>query len=404
MKRLLTGPLCGWPRDRISTFGNRRIPGNLPDRLITLFENASDVALFYYVGHGQIDADEQLCLGLGGSRTEPHRRSVTSLPFQAVRRALLESPATTKIIILDCCFSGLANSRTNTMAAVPDSVMDKTGGTGAYTMAASSAYATAWYENDPGLTAPQTYFTKYFSDLIEKGIPGLPAELRLHQVFTKLRDNLSRDQRPVPDQRSIDAAREFIFAHNAAPPDTQSDTQSELRKLNLRLAEAEAEVLRLRAQQQELGPAADGEQWRQLDLAVREAERQIGETTDSLAAIRAEQVSAASPATSPPAPAEDHQPALPKGRSRAAVKERPPVPAKGRQRAPVKARLASHARGPAGRRPSGSGVQRRPGSRTGRPVGRGNRRPDRRGNCRPRRTDHGRGAAGGRGCLVSGRG
>jgi hypothetical protein len=176
------------------------------------------VALFYYVGHGQIDTDEQLCLGLGGSRTEPHRRSVTSLAFQAVRRALLESPATTKIIILDCCFSGLANSRTNTMAAVPDSVMDKTGGTGAYTMAASSAYATAWYENDPGLTAPQTYFTKYFAGLIEKGIPGLPAELRLHQVFTKLRDNLSRDQRPVPDQRSIDAAREFVFAHNAAPP------------------------------------------------------------------------------------------------------------------------------------------------------------------------------------------
>src|SRR5439155_13753548 len=126
------------------------------------------------------------------------------------------------------CFSGLANSRTNTMAAVPDGVMDKTGGTGAYTMAASSAYATAWYENDPGLTAPQTYFTKYFADLIEKGIPGLPAELRLHQVFTKLRDNLSRDQRPVPDQRSIDAAREFIFARNAAPPDTQSDTQAEL--------------------------------------------------------------------------------------------------------------------------------------------------------------------------------
>jgi PQQ-like domain len=67
-------------------------------------------------------------------------------------------------------------------------------------------------------TAPQTYFTKYFADLIEKGIPGLPAELRLHQVFTKLRDNLSRDQRTVPDQRSIDAAREFVFAHSAAPP------------------------------------------------------------------------------------------------------------------------------------------------------------------------------------------
>lgn len=341
MKRLLISPLCGWPRDRISTFGNRRIPGNLPDRLITLFENARDVALFYYVGHGQIDADEQLCLCLGGSRTEPHRRSVTSLPFQAVRRALLESPATTKIIILDCCFSGLANSRTNTLAAAPDNVMDKTGGTGAYTMAASSAYATAWYENDPGLTAPQTYFTKYFADLVEKGIPGLPAEIRLHQVFTKLRDNLSRDERPVPDQRSIDAAREFIFAYNAAPPDTQSDTQAELRELTLRLAEMEAEVQRLRARQQSLGPEADNEQRRQIDLAVREAEREIGETTDSLAAIRAERPSAAEPPAHQPASSREHQPAP--------AQNNPPAPSKDRLRPPAKARQLPRRKG---RRPA----------------------------------------------------
>ena len=351
MKRLLTGPLCGWPRDRISIFGNRRIPGNLPDRLITLFENARDVALFYYVGHGQIDADEQLCLGLGGSRTEPHRRSVTSLPFQAVRRALLESPATTKIIILDCCFSGLANSRTNTMAAVPDSVMDKTGGTGAYTMAASSAYATAWYENDPGLAAPQTYFTKYFADLIEKGVPGLPAELRLHHVFTKLRDNLSRDQRPVPDQRSIDAARDFIFAYNAAPPDTQSDTQAELRRLNLRLAEMEAEVLLLRAQQQELGPAADDEKRRQLDLAVREAEREIGETTDSLAAIRAERLPAADAPAHQTAPSREHQPAP--------ARNNPPPPSKDRLRPPAKAPQLPRSKG---RRPAPAAARQSPPS------------------------------------------
>ena len=363
MKRLLTGPLCGWPRDRISTFGNRRIPGNLPDQLITLFENARDVALFYYVGHGQIDADEQLCLGLGGSRTEPHRRSVTSLPFQAVRRALLESPATTKIIILDCCFSGLANSRTNTMAAVPDSVMDKTGGTGAYTMAASSAYATAWYQNDPGLTAPQTYFTKYLADLIEIGIPGLPAGLRLHQVFTKLRDNLGRDQRPIPDQRSIDAAREFIFAYNAAPQDTQGDTQTELRKLTLRLAEMEAEVQRLRARQQGLGPAGDDEQRQRINLAVREAEREIGETTAGLAAIRAEQdpppIAPAPPGNRPPedrlpSPGKSRQiprlrahrarqPAVPKTGLRVTPRDDQPAAPTDRQSAPAKGRSPASA-------------------------------------------------------------
>jgi hypothetical protein len=68
---------------------NERGPGDLPDRLITSFEEAADVALFYCVGHGQIDLTNQLCLGLAGSRTEANRRAATSLPFEAVRRAML---------------------------------------------------------------------------------------------------------------------------------------------------------------------------------------------------------------------------------------------------------------------------------------------------------------------------
>ncbi|WP_329306356.1 hypothetical protein OG322_10845 [Streptomyces sp. NBC_01260] len=87
MYRLLTGPRCGWPEDRVAVLPNEPGPGDLSDRLLDLFEDTTDVALFYYVGHGQIDDEDQLCLGLIGSRTEPHRRATTSLPFTAVRRA-----------------------------------------------------------------------------------------------------------------------------------------------------------------------------------------------------------------------------------------------------------------------------------------------------------------------------
>ena len=161
---LLAGELCGWPADRISVFSNGFGPGDLPDRLITLFEEAQDVALFYFVGHGQIDLDDQLCLGLAGSRDEPRRRAATSLQFHSVRRAMLDSPATTKILILDCCFAGLASRPSNTLGT-PDYLLDKAAGTGAYTMAASSAYATAWFET--GQAEPQTYFTRYLADLVE---------------------------------------------------------------------------------------------------------------------------------------------------------------------------------------------------------------------------------------------
>lgn len=224
MASLLTSELCGWPRNRLSVIKNEHGPGNLPDRLITLFEDATDVALFYFVGHGQIDIEDQLCLGLVGSRLEPHRRASTSLQFQAVRRAMLGSRAKTKIIILDCCYAGLANKAVNTLGAAE--LLDRTAGTGAYTIAATSSYTAAWYESGPQRSA-QTYFTKYFADLIESGIPDEAPALRLRTIFDHLRERLAHDQRPVPEDRIIDSAGDFLFAYNAAPssayvPDAQA--------------------------------------------------------------------------------------------------------------------------------------------------------------------------------------
>ncbi|WP_084195451.1 hypothetical protein [Streptosporangium amethystogenes] len=64
-----------------------RQPGDLFDRLVELFEPIRDVALFYYVGHGQIDLFDTLWLGLVDSRQEATRRRTTSLPFGVVRHA-----------------------------------------------------------------------------------------------------------------------------------------------------------------------------------------------------------------------------------------------------------------------------------------------------------------------------
>jgi hypothetical protein len=213
MVGLLTDPLCGWPSNRLLQLENEAGPGTVAHRLIAQFEAVEDVALFYYVGHGQIDPENELCLGLGGSRTEPNHRAATSLPFQAVRKALIGSPAVTKIVILDCCFSGLASQPVNTLAA---RVLDAPAVAGAYTVAASGAYNTAWYEPDSSLGRPQTYFTKYLADLVETGMPGHPPALRLHTLFAQLSENLTHDGLPTPTIRSIDSANEFLFAYNAA--------------------------------------------------------------------------------------------------------------------------------------------------------------------------------------------
>ncbi|MGD0068825.1 MAG: hypothetical protein ABSB76_36015 [Streptosporangiaceae bacterium] len=326
MVDLLSGPLCGWPADRLLVLANESRPGDLPDRLITAFEGSTEVALFYYVGHGQMDSEGRLCLCLTESRTEANRRATTSLMFQSVRQAMLDSAAATKIVLVDCCFAGLASqSPANTLAAGADDIADVTSVSGTYTMAASGDYAKAAYEIAPDIARPQTYFTKYLADLVEAGIPGETPGLRLHQLFLRLHDNLARDRRPIPYERSVDAARDFVFAHNAAPPDTIRDPDAQLRLLTERLAAADAREEALRAQVAERTRELErlheqaghiqsmaAEQQRQLRDAIDLAERRLDETVDRLdetavtqatvEAERSELAVTAAPAQPPPVP------------------------------------------------------------------------------------------------------
>ena len=363
MRSMLTGPLCGWPEDRIRVLANERGPGDLPDRLITSFEDITGVALFYYVGHGQVADGNQLCLGLTESRTEANRRASTSLPFQAVRKAMLESEAATKIVILDCCFAGLASqSAANTLGANADDVADMTAVSGTYTMAASGDYALASYETDPEIERPQTYFTKYLVDLVEAGIPGRPSDLRLHQIFVQLRDNLDNDGRPVPYERSVDAAREFIFAHNAAPLETHRDPDTELRQLRqlleqrareldeagereqalrAEMTERTLELARLYEEAQHTSSMA-AEQQQELRDAIEVAERRLDETSAAQAVAEAE-------LSGPTATAEPDEPEILEGGHEESPEPSPaePAPAGAGDEVVPGPRRAAARRGPA---------------------------------------------------------
>jgi len=71
MRSLLTSELCGWPPERVKDFSNPQKPGDLPLQLVRLFASAKDVALFYFVGHGQIDDEDSLCLVSDGQCITP---------------------------------------------------------------------------------------------------------------------------------------------------------------------------------------------------------------------------------------------------------------------------------------------------------------------------------------------
>ncbi|MFG2960056.1 caspase domain-containing protein [Streptomyces sp. NPDC048291] len=216
MARLLTGPLCGRPKQRVEVLRDTSERGSLPDQLMTAFGEALDVALFYFVGHGQLH-DDELCLALGESPESGSRCTTLGLQFSDVRSALRACDARTKIVILDCCFAGWAARPEASLAFPSRNLIDRTGGTGAFTMAASGAYRTAWYESDPKTSHAQTYFTKYLIDAIERETPGPGESWTLRDHFARTADALARDRLPEPTQSMRHHAGDFVLARGRRP-------------------------------------------------------------------------------------------------------------------------------------------------------------------------------------------
>jgi hypothetical protein len=214
MAGLLTSARCGWPREEVHEHEDPEVPDGLPAQLVGRFQSARQVALFYFVGHGQYDTEEQLCLAVRETRNEAHQRRVTSLEWESVRYALRLSHARTKIVILDCCYANLAGASIGRLGT-PDP-LERLRGTGTLIMSATSEWGLAGYETGPTAAPPQTYFTKYFADAVERGIPGEGPRLRLGPLFNQVAEEMAAAGLPVPVSNFREYVTEFEFADNAA--------------------------------------------------------------------------------------------------------------------------------------------------------------------------------------------
>jgi len=216
MRQLLIGPLCGWPVKRVTVVSDASEPIGLPGQLIDWYAQATDVALFYYVGHGQVDDEDELCLGLTGSRSEVERRAATSLTFRAVRNALRASPAPVKVVILDCCFAGQAIHRPHYLTGRAGELVDPATPAGAYILAATGPYGSAWFDDSSAALVPHTHFTWHLADIVERGIPGEGDELTVEPIYRRLREAMAAAGRSFPVATSHDFPGGFVFARNAA--------------------------------------------------------------------------------------------------------------------------------------------------------------------------------------------
>ncbi|RSR96459.1 caspase, EACC1-associated type [Streptomyces sp. WAC00469] len=229
MRDLLLNPVCGpWPRESVVEIANRPTLGTTCVEVTDALMAATDVAFFYYVGHGIYDHRERLCLTVGDTKIEAPYPAITGLLFETVREAFHHSPATVKIAVLDCCYSGLAAKEFGHLSATRLPPIS-----GTYLLMSSSAFEMSWYELEDTAADAQTCFTKAFVETVREGVGGAPPGLTLDHIYGVVADRLVEDGKPEPHRRIADDAAAWVFAHNnapASPPEPGTDPDAMFRE------------------------------------------------------------------------------------------------------------------------------------------------------------------------------
>ena len=173
--------------------------------------------LVYFAGHGLVDADDDnLILGLPGCDPEvPYERGV---PYDWIRRAVADTRARRRIVILDCCYSGRAGSELGDGSGT-DAVADKAETEGTCLLVSAPA-------NRPAMAPRGEVHTAFTGELIRLLRDGLrpappeavPATLTVHTVWRTIRRAMLRRGFERPELRARDSGGEIALVHNPAAP------------------------------------------------------------------------------------------------------------------------------------------------------------------------------------------
>jgi Caspase domain/Tetratricopeptide repeat len=165
-------------------------------RLTAAARQAEDLLLVFFAGHGLVGARRHdLYLGLPDSEwTGPE---FNSLEYDKLRSAVLESRASTKIIILDCCFSGRVV--TDTMADPVTEVVGQIEVDGTYVLASAQRDQAALIIQGEEHTA----FAGRLLRLLSEGIPGGPELLTMDDLYRELSRQMKAEGLSEPVKRGI---------------------------------------------------------------------------------------------------------------------------------------------------------------------------------------------------------
>ncbi|MER7707765.1 tetratricopeptide repeat protein [Kitasatospora sp. NPDC097605] len=190
---------------------------------------AEDLLLVYFAGHGLVGGRRHdLYLALPYSEYEAPE--FNSVEYDKLRATVLNSRATTKIIVLDCCFSGRAVN--DTMAGARDTINQ---------LQVAGTYVLASAPHDQVALSPpnekHTAFSGRLIRLLREGIVGGPEELTVVELYRRLAADMRAENLPVPRNRGTENADQTALGLNRAFATTAAIALRKLRE------EAESQAL-----------------------------------------------------------------------------------------------------------------------------------------------------------------
>lgn len=173
-----------------------------------LFADASEIALFYYSGHGHIESTGGYLI------TSECSEGDDGFPMNELLQIANDSPSRNKIIILDCCHSGIAgNMGQNESKAILND--------GITILTASSAEQYAMEINGSGV------FTRLLVDAMNGSASNLVGDITPGSIYAHIDQSLGPwEQRPIFKTN----VRNFTTLRKVQPPIALSDLR-EITKL-----------------------------------------------------------------------------------------------------------------------------------------------------------------------------
>jgi caspase domain-containing protein len=206
----LTDPTYGViPAEHCAVVSDEGDVRRLGRALHSTVDTAEDLLLVYYTGHGLV-AGRRHDLYMALPESDEAAPAFNSLAYDDLRDAVLDSPASIKFIILDCCFSGRAVAAS--LGNGPASLLGQIEVEGSYVLTSAPRDKTALIVEGEKHTA----FTGRLIRLLNEGIEDGNELLTIGDLYRHLRSSMRADSLPVPQSLGTGTAELLALGRNRA--------------------------------------------------------------------------------------------------------------------------------------------------------------------------------------------